>query len=524
MENRLATYNTLLSRESMIGLDTEASLEHIGLLTDLSLDLRQTEGLTRAIRLSEELGMRQLTAGQAATLDYFVANAWSNLRVLSRAGKSRDVEWEQGEIEQEIIHLRRALQGDALGALPNERVCQILTNLANVLHHVGRFVEAIEYWDRALSRAPSFAMARGNRGRGLADFAGTLYDRGHTGLLLQFAYDDLRTALSGDIHEAARRAFDEYRVRIESLLPPEHLNKTLDLNAFSLGDSEEECRYRRWCAENRLFLNPLNDLGPYPIGARDILTTPSIVVGIREGPYYPGYFNQMKQEFVSARYLCYEGFQSRQPHFSDRGVFLFNTLDYPSYSLAVEKVKAAFRIAYSLLDKVAYFLNHYLSLGIAAHRVSFRTFWYCSQRKNEGLRRDLLQRINWPLRGLFWLSKDLYEDEPGFKESIEPEAQELAVLRNHLEHRYLKLHDEFWAGRPAATDSLSVALADTLSLSIYRRQFETKSLRLLKTVRAALMYLSLAVHWEEQERAKTRSPDAIVPGIPLDIWEDEWKV
>jgi LA2681-like HEPN len=41
---------------------------------------------------------------------------------------------------------------------------------------------------------------------------------------------------------------------------------------------------------------------------------------------------------------------------------LYNTLDYPTYSVAIEKVKAAYRLAYSLFDKIAFFLNAYLDL------------------------------------------------------------------------------------------------------------------------------------------------------------------
>jgi hypothetical protein len=232
----------------------------------------------------------------------------------------------------------------------------------------------------------------------------------------------------------------------------------------------------------------------------------------------------MKQEFVSARYLYYEGINPERGHFSDKEVVLFNTLDYPSYSLAVEKMKASFRTAYSLLDKIAYFLNHYLQLSIPEKQVSFRTFWYESQNKRNGLRKDFQQRRNWPLRGLFWLSKDLYEDKPGFKESIEPDAQELNDIRNHLEHKYLKTHEDLWPGPPAHDDEISRALADTLAFSIYRQDFKEKTLRLIKMARAALIYLSLAIHSEEKRRAKERGPDVFIPGMPMDVWEDDWKV
>jgi len=45
-------------------------------------------------------------------------------------------------------------------------------------------------------------------------------------------------------------------------------------------------------------------------------------------------YNQLKQEFVSARYLYYEGITSEAVHFSDKKVYLYDTLDAPVYSLA----------------------------------------------------------------------------------------------------------------------------------------------------------------------------------------------
>lgn len=524
MANPEDTYKSLISVENLIDLTTEEVLLHIGRLTDLSLDMRKMEGLKRAIKLSEELQKRHLTTGQLAMSNYLLANAWANLRTL-RAGSYRSWDWEQEEIRKEIIHRRRALHEDGLGELPDERVCQILTNLGNLMHDVGRFVEAIEYWEKALIKLPSFAMARGCKGCGLTHYARTLYDEGHAAIFLKHAHADLKTALLSPLHEDARKNFVKCRMGIESVLSPEYIDKDVDMHTFCLDASEQEIRYRRWCLEKGLFLNPLNDLGPYPIAARDILTTPDIVVGIREGPYYPGYFNQMKQEFVSARYLYYDGINAEQPHFSDRDVLLYNTLDYPSYSLAIEKVKAAFKIAYSLFDKIAYFLTHYLKFSLERkEKIYFKTFWYVSSKKNKGLRPNFQRCQNWPLRGLFWLSKDLFEDKPGFKESIEPDAQKLYEIRNHLEHKYFKLHDDLWSGPPSDNNVSSLALADTLAFSMYRREFDAKTLRLIKMTRAALIYLSLALYCEEQRRAKERSSDSVIPEVPLDIWEDEWKV
>lgn len=100
-------------------------------------------------------------------------------------------------------------------------------------------------------------------------------------------------------------------------------------------------------------------------------------------------------------------------------------------------------------------------------------------------------------------------------------------LRNALEHRYLKLSTELgWTprNRPEETSSEVLdALDDNLALLRNRLDFEKKALRMLKTVRAAMIYLCLAVHWEERRRAQGRDPNQFVPWMEAFILEDEWK-
>ncbi len=247
------------------------------------------------------------------------------------------------------------------------------------------------------------------------------------------------------------------------------------------------------------------------------------MVALNEGPYYPGFYNQLKQEYVSARFLFYEGLSAEATHFSDRGVLLYNTLDYPSYSVATEKMKAAFRIAYSLLDKIAYFLNKYLRLEIPERSVYFRSIWYEDGNKHKGVRETFTTLKNWPLVGLFWLSKDLYENRADFKETIEPSAQAMYEVRNHVEHKYLKLHDSMWSGPMTEDDEVRAGLTDSLAYSMYRTDFEEKTLKIIKITRAALIYLSLAICVEEKRRESEKSGEGLIANMVLDVWEDEWK-
>ena len=53
------------------------------------------------------------------------------------------------------------------------------------------------------------------------------------------------------------------------------------------------------------------------------------------------------------------------------------------------------------------------------------------------MRQSFLTSENWPWRGLYWLSKDLYESD--LCNVLEPDARALHDLRNHLEHKYVKV-------------------------------------------------------------------------------------
>lgn len=208
-------------------------------------------------------------------------------------------------------------------------------------------------------------------------------------------------------------------------------------------------------------------------------------------------------------------------HYSDRDVKLVNTLDYPVYSRWIEEVKTAFRVAYSLFDKTAYFLNDYFELGIPERRVKFMTLWYEGLKREKGLRIELTSRKNIALQALFWVSRDLYEPDE-YQELLEPEAQKLADIRNHIEHKYLKVL-EHEPGPPPQADSLMRGLADTLAYSVGQTEFQDKTLRLLQLARSTLIYLVHAVYLEERQREAEHGDDGLIMPMYLDEYEDDWK-
>lgn len=514
MEKSETTYNSLLFFENYHLLSNDDAFNHIISLKKLSFSLKKVEGLKKTVERAESLSKRNLSPYETMHIHYLLGNLWHDMYQLLSQMSDLDSQWESIEREKGIFHYRKALSINYDSRLNSNLICPILTNLGNLFSHIGRFVESIEFWNQVLSISPSFPMAIGNRGFGLAYYGKALYDKNQAILFFKYAYNDLNDALKLGPYKEARIAFENCKEGIELFLKSDTQLQN-NVNEFSLGDSEIEISYRKWCLENRLFLNPINDLGIFPIAACDVLTIPSIVVNIKDSPHYPGFFNQMKQEFVSARFLYFDGICSREPHFSDKDVLLYDTLDYPAYSLSVEKIKASFRILYSLFDKIAYFLNNYLRLNISKKKVYFRTFWYNSLKRDKGLSDYFRNRKNWPLRGLFWLSKDLFYDNPDFKEAIEPDAKELHDIRNYIEHKYFKLHGQYWHKVFSDYGELFNNFVDTLSFSMRILEFEKKTLKLMKLARAALIYLSLSIYQEEKDRQRDRNPERKIVQMPL---------
>lgn len=502
----------------LAAFDEDAALDLVGSLIDMAADSARPDSTDRAFEFLDQLAARPLRPDSQATLHYFRANAWHNRA--AEQGTLQTWAWEQPALQEEILELRRAVRHAGFGDLPRIRQWQIRTNLGSKLSIVGRTIEAIEQWDGVLAEEPRFGKAAGNRGQAFLNYARGIEDTGHVGALLTEAHASLSRAIApGTMHEAdMERVVALYQsgiADIESYLAVEEARAVIS-REFPLGASPEEVDYRQWCLRERLFLNPLNDMGALSIAARDILLLPGVSESSPSAlpPPVFGFFNQMKQEFVSARYTLYAGQNATEPHYSDKDVKLINTLDYPAYGLAAERVRMAFRAAYSIMDKVAFFLNAYTFGHSDLHRVSFRSVWYDGLDRKKGLIARLGQHPNHAMRGLFWLSKDFYEEE--FKKVMDPDAEQMAFLRNQLEHRYLQLHD-----MGAGQDESGSAQPD-LRFSLARHDFNARTLRLFRYARAALIYLCMSVRSEERMREPPAGAGLTMPMV-MDTWEDDWK-
>jgi LA2681-like HEPN len=147
-----------------------------------------------------------------------------------------------------------------------------------------------------------------------------------------------------------------------------------------------------------------------------------------------------------------------------------------------------------------------MELGIPEKQVTFRTLWRTGDKGPIRSQFDVTGNStgNWAFCALYWLAKDFFEKAND--EVAEPQARGLSDIRNHVEHKYLRV----------TVAESAIVPPDDLALMVSREQFERKAMHLLTLARSALIYLALGVGFEERRRERGRVGRAFeeIPSTP----------
>jgi hypothetical protein len=428
-------------------------------------------------------------------------------------------------IEHKLFHFRKCI--DCLLDLERSQDFEIFrdfknlqlklyVNYAVLLVSCGRLIPALEYYSKALMIKPDFAIAIGNSGMSYFRFASRVTDEGHSDVFHFSAYHLLLFAIAHP-EDLSKDQIAKYTDKINQYTH-EYRQKYLNTQpSFPKCTYDgKELDYRTWALENRLFLNPLNDLylTSYCF-AKDAIQLPEITLPRGEYPIYHGIFNQIKQEYIFARYLYYEALKKNEsPHFFDKDTELVCAEIGGRYSISLEKMKTTFRILYSLFDRIAYFLNIYYHLDIKVNQIDFRKIWSYPTSNNKEL---LKISNNEDLNALYWISKDFYD--PKVK-STNPDAERLINLRNYLEHRYVVIQEDYLSPPTEKRDD-SEKINQFVEY-ISEEELHNRILSMLRLTREAILTLAMAVQKEERERNQDRLEKKVQ--IVLPRYEDGWKL
>ena len=483
----------------------DTQLDELEAIINHACDTGNEEELCLIIAINGNYVERVSESVVKVRLYYFLANAWAGLHdIRHKTDETLIWNYEQQEINNQIIYLRKAKQEKDFSLIHKEYQLSILTNLANIFNHAGRTVYAIRLYNQALEINPDFFMALANRGICFQTYSGLDYDGGHKNIFIKLAYDDFKKAIDisklyilDEYHSSVIKQCENNIKALENYISEECLNSKLELDNFSLGKSKEEQRFRSWTLYNTLFLNPINDIGYKKIASHDPLGLPDLITDVLK---YISYFNQIKQEFITYRHLLYEGTNYKTKKFYDKDTVIIDDFQLNLNDVNTEKIKLAFRGFYSIFDKIAYFLYEYFELDLNPNSIYFHNVWKMKNNRKK-FNTKFNDFENLALRGLYFISKDLFfdkenEDERLFVGLVEPEAKKIYKIRNHLEHKFINIKMFDMRGNQEEIEDEETSC---ISLS----ELEEKTLHLARLAREAIIYLSFAVHTEESKKDNT---------------------
>lgn len=458
--------------------------------TDSSSIHRSETVLQEAIAL-----WRTLEPDENPDIDFNLANA--HLAIWELAVRTHGGWSEAWNLSSDHLHAARNAYeriGRTSGAAVELRL-ESWTNAGNTYDIVGRDLEAITCYERALDLDPNFGMALGNRGSTLlsvARLAGV-----HRPTVADEARADLDAALANQESVVrhgggpALAAFQSLRDKFPAGPPAprrEHPDITWD------------DPFLRWSYQNDLFLHVshrcisqdtvvLDPLLPHAVtsAGRDVGGSLSQLLDA---------FNACKQAYLAARYAIWIGMEGSPPvtehleQLARRASFSGSGTE-ALWDMAPGIAIQAFAATADVLDKVANYLHLYLGVKANA-RIYFKNLGSSQPKGSHPT----------PLYARLTPCIDAPEWNRGVMALI---ALSVEVSHNSVLARYVDM-------RHAATHRFLIAhmaeapASDTWITRTSRDDLRSESIALLRVARAALIYLARAVDIHEERSGREPPP------------------
>jgi hypothetical protein len=292
---------------------------------------------------------------------------------------------------------------------------------------------------------------------------------------------------------SAVQGFTELTHQIERLFEghEELLKQTLEHSPVAKENvSEFEKFYLDYCVQEDLFLNFHVHRPDSEAAVQDPIFIYLVTPLAEKTRFYElaKWINQVKQDYAAARFLLVQS-QHESSALNDisRRTIYVDSLDYSRFDLGVGLLEAAFQMAANVLDKIACFLNDYLTLGVPDDKIYFRSIW----KANGELREAFLAMENLSLYGLYDICRD-------FESKY---LSEVRRIRNALTHRKLEVY-EFKPTEREFEDH-----------EIEYQMMVQRTNELMRLVRAAIIYTISFVNLEEDKKTQGGQPT-----VPFPVW------
>lgn len=385
------------------------------------------------------------------------------------------------ELDETKINLRNALKYDTSNP-------EIFINLGNCYDHLGRTVEALECYEKALELEANEPMAFGNKGIALCKYSFLLGKRFKT--ILIDAHYFISTALDLGVVPGSEESFKWWLTWIEKHFEDKNVFKNPpNFPGYKIESQFELDKYiKEFIIEEKLYLNVCSFCQKCDASIGDTIIIEEMKVPLDKDSFdnnlffrLTSYLNQIKEDYISARFLLIlSQYENLNLNFAYNEATFVDTLDYSIYNMNTQLLKLSFKNFYDILDKIAFFINDYLNLNHEVWQIDFRKIWY-SKWKGKPIDSIIDEKIiktnSYGLNALYDIHWDFEEGGP---------YNNLRKTRNALTHRYVKIK----------------MFCDVETEEEMKEEtFLNQTLKLSKIVRNAIFYLMYFVN--ELETKKT---------------------
>lgn len=464
--------------------DNTLQFNKLGFLVDIGFGLNDQNIVRQGLEIGEQNLKNQNDEKYKANIHYNLANGYLSLFGLAERNTGIEAIPQSENLQKAKLHFREALKFSDEFNFDLKK--QIFVNFGNCLDTLGRGVEALNTYDRAIKIDKNFSMAIGNNAKALRFFADISGQ--YRGAIYLEAYQAIKSIINNkDLISigglGAKKSFENELQKIEKLFKDKNdLTKELKHSKYSTTKlSEFEKFYLEFCVKEKLFLN----FHIHENQCESAITDPifiSMITKIDDNDTFyqlAKYINQIKEDYSVARLLLVQSQFKREDfnNISRRTTFV-NTLDYSQFNLYFGLLKSAFKEAYNILDKIAVFINDYYKLGLSQDKIYFTTIW----QKDKKIREEILKSKNISLYALY----DIYQD---FKADHYKNIQN---IRNASVHRKLVIFDSVLTDWDKKDDKHNIGYDTMLN----------ETTNLLRLTKSAIIYLINFVNSEEEKKRK----------------------
>ena len=503
-EEDSASTAVALAESLVAGQGQELNVQHLRacVYTDAGVRLKNFALVQEGVRLWGEMGPHH-----SVTISYNLASAQLHLWQLAVEQAGLGDAW-----LNKRSHLHEARRLFNLVAEDEDADIELrlkaLTDCGNSFDIVGRYLNALGCYERALKLDSTFGMASGNRGVTLLNVAPLM--GGHESHVLLQAAADLDAAISDQervLRCGGQSALDAFKRLRDALSVSGDLHHNAPEPSPQLGDPHLD-----WCLSHQLFLHISPDCISAGSKTLDAVTFREFRLSLaddavlnRANEVIDG-FNAIKQDYTAARYLVWLAAAKDSPIQGQaktitRRTSFWDTLTYADWGVRPGIGVQAFKVALDTLDTIAAFVHLYLRSGRGVRNIDFRTLPYTDRSKKK-LAPSLAEALKPPEqnRGL----AALLDISAGLDEQSTSPLTRLVKRRHAATHRFFSVHGE---GAPDSSNWI-----ERLSWP----ELIEESLEALQIARGAILYLAHMIHIHEKATEVSDPTGSLTMSLPFE--------